>query len=141
MIKALTTKEILGWEDFCLKFETALRTETDVFSKERFPADEIDKRWQDLHSRIIEYNIRIIAGYYTKIRLERMAELLNLPVDVSEASVVVECILTICVFTNPQTCYSTMFIRFECNTNRQQVGSILFYRLQGLITFIAFYFI
>ena len=36
------------------------------------------KRWLDLKSRIVEHNIRIMAKYYTRISLKRMAQLLAL---------------------------------------------------------------
>lgn len=35
-------------------------------------------RWADLKSRIVEHNIRMMAKYYTKIRLHRMCALLAL---------------------------------------------------------------
>eukprot|EP01027_Heterolobosea_sp_BB2_P028110 GEZU01044044.1.p1 GENE.GEZU01044044.1~~GEZU01044044.1.p1 ORF type:complete len:446 (-),score=167.70 GEZU01044044.1:104-1441(-) len=44
-----------------------------------FTAPEVGaKRWQDLHNRVIEHNIRVIAKYYSKIQLKRLAELLHL---------------------------------------------------------------
>ena len=33
--------------------------------------DDGDVRWADLKSRIVEHNIRMMAKYYTKIRLAR----------------------------------------------------------------------
>ena len=35
-------------------------------------------RWGDLKKRVVEHNIRIMATYYTKISLKRMAFLLSL---------------------------------------------------------------
>jgi len=35
-------------------------------------------RWNDLHKRIVQHNIRVIAGYYSRIRSARLAELLKL---------------------------------------------------------------
>ena len=35
-------------------------------------------RWGDLKKRVVEHNIRIMATYYTKISLKRMAQLLAL---------------------------------------------------------------
>ena len=41
-------------------------------------------RWQDLRKRVIEHNVRVIAQYYTRIRLTRLAFLLGLGADESE---------------------------------------------------------
>ncbi|GAA57448.1 26S proteasome regulatory subunit N5, partial [Clonorchis sinensis] len=83
MLKAFTTPELLRWDEFCARYETILRTETDVFSKEKSP-EKAEKRWNDLHSRLIERNIRVIAGYYTKLRLQRLAQLLDLDIEQAE---------------------------------------------------------
>merc|ERR1712141_445107 len=47
---------------------------TDVF----IDNEEGRKRWDDLKSRVVEHNIRIMAKYYTRVSLKRMAELLDL---------------------------------------------------------------
>ncbi|KAF6776850.1 hypothetical protein AHF37_03969 [Paragonimus kellicotti] len=83
MLKTFTTPELLRWDEFCARYETILRTDTDAFNKERSPL-KADKRWEDLHSRLIERNIRVIAGYYTKLRLKRMAELIDLDIEQTE---------------------------------------------------------
>jgi 26S proteasome regulatory subunit N5 len=44
--------------------------QTDVF--------QVDKRWEDLHTRVIEHNIRVVSQYYTRITLERLTTLLDL---------------------------------------------------------------
>ena len=41
-------------------------------------------RWADLKSRIVEHNIRMMAKYYTKIRLHRMCTLLALSENETE---------------------------------------------------------
>merc|ERR1719259_1066393 len=38
----------------------------------------VKSRWGDLKKRVVEHNIRIMATYYTKISLKRMAFLLSL---------------------------------------------------------------
>lgn len=42
------------------------------------------KRWADLKSRVVEHNIRIMAKYYTRLSLSRMAELLALSENETE---------------------------------------------------------
>ena len=72
-MEKFTTHEIVRQEDFCNQFQAELR-ETEAFSKSEMG----DKRWGDLKSRIVEHNIRMMAKYYTKIRLARMSNLLAL---------------------------------------------------------------
>ncbi|TBU63704.1 PCI domain-containing protein [Dichomitus squalens] len=36
------------------------------------------KLWEDLHTRVIEHNIRIVSQYYTRITLARLTSLLDL---------------------------------------------------------------
>jgi len=77
VLQKFTTKELISQEAFTASYETLLREgpeATGVFSKD----EEGDKRWADLKSRIVEHNIRMMAQYYTKIRLSRMAQLLAL---------------------------------------------------------------
>ena len=43
--------------------------------------EEIQKRhrrWLDLRKRVIEHNVRVVAKYYTRIRLPRLTQLLGL---------------------------------------------------------------
>jgi 26S proteasome regulatory subunit N5 len=43
------------------------------------PKDEAgQKRWSELHKRVIEHNIRVIAKYYTRITTKRLTQLLDL---------------------------------------------------------------
>lgn len=82
MLKAFTTHELLRWDTFRDRYGSVLHVETDAFSIEKYP-ERAEKRWEDLHSRLTEHNIRVVAEYYTKIRLQRMAELLDLDIEVS----------------------------------------------------------
>lgn len=43
------------------------------------------QRWLDLRKRVIEHNVRVVAKYYTRIRTERLTQLLNLNEDETEA--------------------------------------------------------
>ncbi|CAG8676603.1 21977_t:CDS:10 [Dentiscutata erythropus] len=55
-------------------YGTALR-QTPVFAL----GDEAgEKRWQELHKRVIEHNIRVVAKYYTRVRTKRLTQLLDL---------------------------------------------------------------
>lgn len=55
-------------------YGSALRA-TPVFD----PLDEAGgRRWAELHNRVIEHNIRVVAKYYTRITSERLTQLLDL---------------------------------------------------------------
>ncbi|GAA5986443.1 hypothetical protein JCM11641_001002 [Rhodosporidiobolus odoratus] len=43
-----------------------------------------EERWKVLHDRIVEHNIRVVAGYYTRITLPRLASFLSLDVPQTE---------------------------------------------------------
>ena len=72
IIIAFCTKEVIIWRAFCEKYEAELKSDA-VF----IAATDGEKRWEQLHNRVIEHDIRIMAGYYTKVRLSRMATLLG----------------------------------------------------------------
>uniref|UniRef100_A0AC34FGD0 PCI domain-containing protein n=1 Tax=Panagrolaimus sp. ES5 TaxID=591445 RepID=A0AC34FGD0_9BILA len=69
------------------KPETLLRqgipeiSPTHVFSNSK----EGNKRWKSFHERVGEHNMRMVAKYYTQISFNRMAEILEYPVDEMEA--------------------------------------------------------
>ncbi|KAG5723726.1 hypothetical protein E4T56_gene15698, partial [Termitomyces sp. T112] len=48
------------------------------------PVFNSEKRWEDLHTRVIEHNIRVVAEYYTRITLTRLTSLLDLTVKQTE---------------------------------------------------------
>ncbi|PCH33904.1 26S proteasome non-ATPase regulatory subunit 12 [Wolfiporia cocos MD-104 SS10] len=69
LIKCFTTPELMRWPGIEGVYGPHLR-KTAVFSN--------DTLWEDLHTRVIEHNIRIIAQYYTRITLSRLTSLLDL---------------------------------------------------------------
>lgn len=81
LLRLFVNPELIKWSGLCEIYEKELRA-TEVFSPW---TDEGIKRWTELRNRVVEHNIRIIAKYYTKITLTRMAELLDLPVEETEA--------------------------------------------------------
>jgi len=69
LIKSFTTDELMRWPGIVDVFGPFLR-KTDVFAN--------DKHWEDLHTRVIEHNVRVIAKYYTRVTLARLTTLLDL---------------------------------------------------------------
>uniref|UniRef100_A0A8C6FXS7 26S proteasome non-ATPase regulatory subunit 12 n=1 Tax=Moschus moschiferus TaxID=68415 RepID=A0A8C6FXS7_MOSMO len=87
LLKLFTTMELMRWSTLVEDYGMELRKgslespATDVFGY----TEEGEKRWKDLKNRVVEHNIRIMAKYYTRITMKRMAQLLDLSVDESEA--------------------------------------------------------
>lgn len=87
LLKAFTTLELINWSFVVNQYETLLRqgTPTSIASDVFQPnTEDGEKRWKDFKSRIVEHNIRIMAKYYSRARLERMSQLLNLSTDEAE---------------------------------------------------------
>uniref|UniRef100_A0A2P2HZ26 26S proteasome non-ATPase regulatory subunit 12-like n=1 Tax=Hirondellea gigas TaxID=1518452 RepID=A0A2P2HZ26_9CRUS len=76
LLQLFATEELIKWSGLCSVFETELRSDaTTVFPTS---TDEGNNRWTQLRNRVVEHNIRMMAKYYTRIQLVRMAELLDL---------------------------------------------------------------
>ncbi|RWS27427.1 26S proteasome non-ATPase regulatory subunit 12-like protein [Leptotrombidium deliense] len=86
VLDLFTTAELINWNYFGQSFENILRKGTDdcpatgVFSYNEIGS----KRWNDLKGRVVEHNIRIMAKYYHRVGLRRMAHLLDLSVEDTE---------------------------------------------------------
>ncbi|GJQ83915.1 putative 26S proteasome non-ATPase regulatory [Trypoxylus dichotomus] len=73
LLKLFTTPELIKWSGLCDLYENALKS-TPTFSG----SEEAKQRWKDMRSRVVEHNIRVMAKYYTRIKISRMSELLDL---------------------------------------------------------------
>ncbi|KAI8139647.1 PCI domain-containing protein [Fennellomyces sp. T-0311] len=73
LAKCFVTTELMRWAKIEEVYGATLR-QTDVFSK----TTEGDKRWKELHNRVIEHNIRVVAKYYTRVTSKRLMQLLDL---------------------------------------------------------------
>ncbi|KAG8834346.1 hypothetical protein FRC17_009114 [Serendipita sp. 399] len=78
LVKRFVTKELMRWTGIQEYFGPIL-AQSDVFNG---PTGE--KRYKDLHTRVTEHNIRVIAEYYSRISLQRLTELLMLDKDKTE---------------------------------------------------------
>ena len=70
--------ELMRWSSLQELYKPEL-SQQEVFKGERGA-----KRWEDLHNRVIQHNIRVIAKYYTCIRMVRLAQLLELDDEATE---------------------------------------------------------
>ncbi|THH18560.1 hypothetical protein EW146_g2441 [Bondarzewia mesenterica] len=75
LLKSFTTPELMRWPGVETIYGPYLR-ETAIFSQK--------KHWDDLRTRAIEHNIRVIAKYYTRITLSRLTSLLDLSPEQTE---------------------------------------------------------
>ncbi|ORY91686.1 hypothetical protein BCR35DRAFT_286656 [Leucosporidium creatinivorum] len=88
LIKCFTTPELMRWPGIEGLYGASLRG-TKVFGPkgidgvagdiEEEAADaQGEKRWEVLHDRVVEHNIRTISKYYTRITVSRLSQLLDL---------------------------------------------------------------
>ncbi|KAI9817083.1 MAG: hypothetical protein M1826_001665 [Phylliscum demangeonii] len=92
LLKLFTIPELMPWPQVAEKFGAHLCS-TELFSAddpssmmdpstpasaERKEAGKRHQRWLDLRDRVIEHNIRVVARYYIRIRLDRLRDLLDL---------------------------------------------------------------
>ncbi|XP_054743157.1 26S proteasome non-ATPase regulatory subunit 12 [Anastrepha obliqua] len=75
ILRLFMSKELISFDTFNADFGTVL-AENDMFKES---TKHGRKCIAELKDRLIEHNIRIIAMYYSRIHLQRMSELLNLP--------------------------------------------------------------
>jgi 26S proteasome regulatory subunit N5 len=85
LLKLFTVHELMRWPEVAKLFGPHLCS-TDVFDDQ--PNQSADKkahkRWEDLRKRVIEHNVRVVAKYYTRIRMPRLTQLLDLTEDETE---------------------------------------------------------
>ncbi|CAO3635502.1 unnamed protein product [Cunninghamella blakesleeana] len=72
--KCFVSNELMRWPQIEELYGKTL-LETDVF---KTSSEGGEKRWKDLHHRVIEHNIRVVAKYYTRITTKRLTQLLDL---------------------------------------------------------------
>ena len=88
LLKFFTTNELMRWPVIAPQFGPHLCS-TDVFAKDSSPTSSEEQkkahnRLKDLRIRVIEHNVRVIAKYYTQIRMGRLCELLDLDEEETE---------------------------------------------------------
>lgn len=100
LLKCFVTKELMRWSGIEGIYGPTLRQspifapgstlgkKIGVTEKSQKDAEKFDNpgdaRWDQLHKRIIEHNLRVIASYYTRITMQRLTELLDLPLLTTE---------------------------------------------------------
>jgi 26S proteasome regulatory subunit N5 len=76
LLKTFVSAELINPQHFDVAFKQYLL---------EHPVFKVDPtRWQELHNRIVENNIRVISVYYTKVHMKRLATLLHLDEQTTE---------------------------------------------------------
>lgn len=90
IVKLFTNWELINWKALEPSLQTLLRTggpQLETQSTGAFDRTESgNKRWDHLKNRVVEHNIRVMAKYYSRLNLKRMAELLGLTLKETEES-------------------------------------------------------
>ncbi|KAI9105969.1 PCI domain-containing protein [Phlyctochytrium arcticum] len=79
-IKCFITNELMRWPKM-EEIYGPLWRESFVFDTK---TEDGQKRFKELHKRVIEHNIRVVAKYYTRITVKRLTQLLDLNVSETE---------------------------------------------------------
>jgi 26S proteasome regulatory subunit N5 len=74
LAKNFVTIELMRWTEIEQQYGQLL-SQSDAFNKS---TEEGQKRIKELHHRVIEHNIRVIAKYYTRVTTKRLTQLLDL---------------------------------------------------------------
>lgn len=80
LLKKFMTQEIFDWSEF----EKTYRSEFEKYPIFNEKVDGKNVAWQDLRTRVVQHNIRVISGYYSRITMKRLSQLLNLSTDETE---------------------------------------------------------
>ncbi|CAO3592996.1 unnamed protein product [Absidia cylindrospora] len=72
--KCFISIELMRWTQIEQTYGQGLQ-QIEIFNQ---ATEEGQKRWKELHNRVIEHNIRVIAKYYTRITTKRLTQLLDL---------------------------------------------------------------
>lgn len=82
LLKRFATEELIAWPHLIEQFGGEIKTVVEL-AKEELKDEPLD--WEvALKERITEHNMRVISKYYSRIRMDRLAELLDLSEEDTE---------------------------------------------------------
>lgn len=79
LLTSFLTQEVLWWSTLSQKYQSELTSQADIFLG---PYGK--KAHTDFRQRVTEHNILVVAKYYSRIKSERLALLLDLPAAATE---------------------------------------------------------
>lgn len=82
LLKRFSTNELIRWPVLMEQYRTEL---TSVAALGKDEVKDEDLKWDTaLQERVTEHNLRVMSKYYSRIKLQRLAELLDLSEDQTE---------------------------------------------------------
>mmetsp|Transcript_133260 Transcript_133260/g.198231 ORF Transcript_133260/g.198231 Transcript_133260/m.198231 type:complete len:444 (+) Transcript_133260:24-1355(+) len=78
LLKQFLTKELMNWSEIEAHYSGELS------SFPQFSGESGEKLWKILQLRVVEHNIRVIAEYYSRIKSDRLCQLLGLEQSIVE---------------------------------------------------------
>jgi 26S proteasome regulatory subunit N5 len=81
LLSAFTTREIIRWSTFLQQQSAEMDAMPAIFARGTRVGDAAR---QALQKRVAEHNVLVVARYYTRIALPRLAQLLDSPLDEAE---------------------------------------------------------
>ena len=80
LLKLFLTNELIVWSDLESKYTSELSNGIKSNpAPEVFYGEDGQSAWKCLRQRVLEHNVRVMTKYYTRVKLDRMAVLLDLP--------------------------------------------------------------
>lgn len=79
LLTTLLTSEIIPWVAFEKGYAAEVQADSEIFG-----GVDRDQRLKDLRLRVTEHNVMVVAKYYTRVTVQRLGELLDLPVVEAE---------------------------------------------------------
>ncbi|KAK6027366.1 PCI domain protein [Ostertagia ostertagi] len=84
LLELFINQELISWKNVIVRvYEKTLKKAPNGTGI--FDGKDGEKRWKDLHMRVGEHNMRMISKYYTQITFDRLAELLDFPLNDMES--------------------------------------------------------
>lgn len=82
LMKLFSTKELIRWPMLIQQYREELGSVANL-AKEEMKGEDL--AWEEaLQERVTEHNLRVMSGYYSRIRLTRLSELLDLSEEDTE---------------------------------------------------------
>lgn len=79
LLTIFLTQEVTGVHALNTRYGQEITAQDDIFG-----GTDGQKRQEDFTTRVTEHNLIVIAKYYSRLSLDRLSKLLNLPVDDAE---------------------------------------------------------
>jgi len=83
-LQLFTTMELIQWKELSQDYEKELKSGSLAINVFSVNTEKGIKRWADLKNRVAEHNVRVMAKYYSRIKVLRMSQLLDMTLEDTE---------------------------------------------------------